>query len=121
MARPSTTIIIFFVVFNLLSLMMMTQGVDEMLGVDAEVGEEELVEEKADAAENTSSGTGGDDLFGMYTTLAQGVETFYEVAFAGPIMLERAGVPSYITGFLKAVFAFVIAFDVISFMRGFSL
>ena len=122
MARPTTVLVIFFVSFNLLAGMMMAQGIDEMLGVDTEVGEHEEVEEAQNETDEVNTGTSlGDTLFGMYNTLARGAGQIYQIVFAGPVMLERAGVPGYLTKFMAGIMAFVVAFDVMSFVRGFNL
>lgn len=122
MARPTTVLVIFFISFNLLAGMMMAQGIDTMLGIDTEVGTDDRIEEANEETERVNTGSSlGDTLFGMYNTLANGIGTIYDVVFAGPVLLERAGIPGYIAKFMAGVFTFVVAIDVASFIRGFNL
>ena len=122
MARPTTVLIIFFVAFNAIAGMMMATGVAAMLGVDTQVGEDDRIDDANESAHDIETGSSmGDTLFGMYNTLGQGFEALTTVVFAGPIMLHRAGVPLYISGMLSTLMVFVVAFDLIAFVRGFNL
>lgn len=122
MARPSTTFVIFLVAVNLMAGLMMAQGIDTMLGLDATVGESDELERATNETRSVNTGTSlGDTLFGMYNTLARGVGAIFQFVFPGLNMLYRAGVPLYITNLLGTVFSFVIAFDVLSYIRGWGL
>lgn len=122
MARPSTFIVIFLVAFNLIAGVMIAQDVDSMLGLDATVGESDQLETAQNETQSVNTGTSlGDTLFGMYNTLARGAGAIFQFIFPGLNMLYRAGVPLYITNLLGTVFSFVIAFDVLSYIRGWGL
>lgn len=123
MARPLTTLVVFFLAFNLLAGILLSTGIAGMLNLDADVGEDEKVTESVNQAEKVSTGTPlGNTLFGMYNVLAGGLQKVFAVIFPGLSMLERAGVPSYITKDLLApLFSFVIFIDFVSFLRGWGL
>jgi hypothetical protein len=120
MARPVTLLVIFFLAFNLFSGMLLQTGVASMLGIDANVGEDEETQEKLAGGKNVSAGTGeGDDLFGLYNTLSRGVNDLFDTVFPGLRMLNRAGVPDFITnGFLGPLFSLFISIAIVSFLRG---
>lgn len=123
MARPVTTLVIFFVAFNLFAGMLMTTGVAGMLGLNAQVGEDSAVNQRVENSKDVSSGSStGSTLFGMYNVLATQIGGFFNVIFPGLRMLNRAGVPSYITsGFLGPMFSVMIGIGVMSFLRGWDL
>lgn len=122
MARPVTTLVVFFVAFNLFAGMIAGAGIDSMLGLDATVGEDEEVNETVKNSEEIKTGTGlGDTLGGMYNVLAGTVRGFFDLILPGLAMLRRAGVPPEITDFLNGVFTFMAGIAVISFVRGWDL
>lgn len=123
MSRPVTTLVVFFVAFNLFAAMLMGTGVAAMLGIDAEVGGQQARQETVDNAKDISTGTSlGNTLFGMYNVLANGVSSLFGFIFPGLLMLERAGVPGWLTGgLLGPLFSIVIFVDVVSFLRGWGL
>ena len=123
MARPVTTLVIFFAAFNLFAAMLMTTGVAGTLGVDAAVGEDDAVDQRVETSSDVSSGTTtGSTLFGMYNVLATQIGGFFNLVFPGLRMLNRAGVPGYITsGFLAPMFSLMMAIGMMSFLRGWDL
>lgn len=123
MARPVTTLLIFFLFFNLFAAMLMSTGVAATIGVDTNIGGGEKVDqtlEKANGTVETGAPTGS-TLFGMYNVLAQGVQTIVGTVTAGHTMLAQAGVPGAITGMLNALFGVIVVVDIISFIRGWGL
>lgn len=122
MSRPTTTLVVFFIAFNAFALMLMATGVSGAMGLDANVGGDEAVEDVQQQSDEIDSGSStGNTLFGMYNVLSQQVGNILGVIFPGLGMLQRAGVPSYITTFLASLFGVVLAIDVISFLRGWNL
>lgn len=123
MARPITTLTVFFVVLNLWAGIMMSTGVAATLGVDADVGEDEAINETVENSENVNSGTStGSTLFGMYNVLAGQIGGLLSTVFPGLRMLERAGTPKYITqGLFGPLFSLMIGITVLSFLRGWNL
>lgn len=123
MPRPSTVLVIFIISINGTAIMMNSVGVDEMLGVNPEVDapDDDLRDAEQQTQEINTGNSLGETLFGMYNTLASGVGTIFQLVTAGPDMLARAGVPSFLTNFLAGIFGFVIAFDVMSYIRGWGL
>lgn len=123
MARPVTTLVIFFIAFNLFATMLMATGVAGMLGLDANVGGDSAVNDRVGDSDGVETGSStGSTLFGMYNVLSQQVGGFFAVVFPGLNMLNRAGVPSYITsGFLGPLFSIMITIGIMSFLRGWDL
>lgn len=123
MARPVTTLVVFFIAFNLFAGMLMGTGVAATLGIDANVGGDEAVDSAVKNSKDVSTGTSlGSTLFGMYNVLASGLSDVTDTIFPGLLMLERSGVPTWIThGFLAPLFSFTIFIDFVSFLRGWGL
>lgn len=123
MARPVTTLLIFFLFFNLFAAMLMSTGVTATIGIKTNIGADEKVNEtlnKANGTVETGAPTGS-TLFGMYNVLADGVNTMVGTVTAGHTMLAQAGVPSAITSMLNGLFGVVIVIDIMSFIRGWGL
>jgi hypothetical protein len=122
-SRPITTLAVFFLTFNLFAGLIMTSGVGAMLGITANVGGDERVEESVSQAEESRTGSPtGSTLFGMYNVLVQSVSVLAGTITAGPTMLRRAGVPTMITtGILQPMFTVVMGIGVVSFLRGWDL
>lgn len=99
------------------------QGVFDTLGVNEQVGEDQEVTNRLDSAKNVSTGAPtGQTLFGMYNVLSSQVGNLLGVIFPGLRMLERVGVPNWITqGILGPVFSFAIGIGILSFLRGWDL
>lgn len=123
MARPVTLLVVFFLAFNLFAGLLMTTGVAAMLGLDATVGGDDAVDDATQDAQSTDTGTAtGGTLFGMYNVLAGGFGDIAEVIYPGLTMLERAGVPGFLTNqLLEPLFSFAIFIDIVSFVRGWGL
>jgi hypothetical protein len=123
MARPVTTLALFFIAFNLLAGVMTAQGVFDTLGVNEQVGEDQEVTNRLDDAQNVSTGAPtGSTLFGMYNVLSTQIGNLFGVIFPGLRMLERVGVPNWITqGLLGPIFSFAIGVGTLSFLRGWDL
>lgn len=122
MARPVTTLVVFFIAFNLFAVMLGATGVSAALGIDATVGGNDAVDDQTSRDGVDSGSPTGSTLFGMYNVLSTQLSGLFGVIFPGLNMLNRAGVPSYITGgFLGPLFSIVIVIDIISFLRGWGL
>lgn len=122
MARPVTMLVVFFIAFNLFAVMLGATGLAAVIGIDASVGGTAAVDEQTDRDGVDSGSPTGSTLFGMYNVLSGQLADFFGVIFPGLGMLNRAGVPDYITGgFLGPLFSVVIFIDVMSFLRGWGL
>lgn len=124
MARPISLLIVFFLTLNLFSGVLITTGVAETMGLggQVEIGGDEASEDVQNETENVSTGAPtGSTLFGMYNVLAGTLSTIRKIAFAGPIMLNNAGVPGAITGMFEIIIGVIYSLGLISFLRGFGL
>lgn len=116
-------LVIFFLCFNLFAGMLMATGAAQAIGLgETNVGGDDRTEKLNKTADSTPTGSGaGQTLFGLYNVLTSFVSTIFKYLFPGVAMLERAGVPGYITGMLNTVFSVLIAIDVVAFFRGWDL
>jgi len=117
-----TTLVVFFVSFNLFAGVMVSTGVADMLGMDATVGEDDAVSDVAGGQDlDTGSATDG-TLFGSNNVIGAQLTKLFGVVFPGLRMLERAGVPSFLTGaLLGPLFSLFTVFSIASFVRGYSV
>lgn len=120
MARPVTTIVVFFLLFNLWATVLIETGAAEELGVDPSVGSQDLIDEQRNAEVPGGSGI-GETLFGLYNLLARAVNGLFALATNGVAMLGNVGVPSEYLTLLRVLFGFVLAIDIISFYKGWGL
>lgn len=114
--------VVFFLAINLFSNMLLASGAAATLGLSGqvEVGGDQAADTAQSQSNEISTGAPtGSTLFGLYNVLAGILGTIYEVVFAGPVMLENAGVPSALTNMLSAIVGVVYAMGLISFLRGY--
>lgn len=92
----------------------------DQMGVSAEVGGDELIDQQAE--KDIPSNTGiGETLFGLYNMLAGFINGVFNLATVGLSMLETAGVPSFYTTQLERLFGILIIIDLVSFYKGWGL
>jgi len=127
MARPVTLLVIFFLSLNLVSGAFMAQGLDDFLGINAELGEDKETEQ---FKENVSGDSDGDlptgspsdgTLFGLYNVIGGFLSGLYSYVFPGLRMLGRAGVPTFITNMMGTIFSLLIVIDIAAFVRGYEI
>lgn len=122
MSRPTTTLLVFFMVLNLFSAALMSTGVASSIGIETNVQGSDEVNQTVENATNIEAGSPtGSTLFGMYNALAGTLEAMVDIVTAGPTLLNQAGVPSVITGMLAPIFFVIIGIDILSFYKGWSL
>lgn len=123
MARPVTTLVVFFVAFNLFAGVVVGVGIDSMLGIDATVDDPAFDEQADMSQDEVPTGTGsGESLLGLYNVLGGFVGSIYETLLPGLNLLERAGVPSFITtGILAPLFSILTVIALASYLRGYDL
>jgi hypothetical protein len=123
MARPLTTLVVFFFAMNLFAGVLVSTGVAGVIGIDAQVGEDDKFDQEINQRENVSTGTeGGGTLFPMYNVLGDQLGGLYDTIYPGLNMMERAGVPDYITDdILGNLFSILTFIGIVSFIRGWGL
>jgi len=128
MARPVTTLAIFFVTLNAFAGMLVGTGAAADMGLDTRVGGDDSVQDANEEAQQFESGSpSGETLFGMYNVLSDSLGTIFGVIFPGLRMLYNAGAPAFLVGgpstigFLPPIFSLMLGITVISFLRGWDL
>jgi hypothetical protein len=114
--------VVFFLTINLFSGMLIGSGAADTLGLSGQVelGGDDKTQKTLNQSNKTSTGAPtGSTLFGLYNVLAGALTTMYNVVFAGPVMLNNAGVPSALTNMLSLIIGTVYAMGLISFLRGY--
>lgn len=120
MARVSVYAVVFFVALNAGAVAFQTTGVAADLGIDASVDDDQIGDAANEEDVPTGSGS-GDTLFGLYNVLGGFLSDIFGVIFPGLALLNRAGVPVWMTNLVGTVFSVIITFDIASFIRGFNL
>jgi len=128
MARPVTTIALFFLSLTLFSSLLSTTGVAAHLGLNTPPDSSNAAAEAQTAASDVSTGAPtGQTLFGAYNVLSNQLATIFGLINPGLRMLYNAGVPAYLVGgpntvgFLPPIATFIQAIGIISFFRGWGL
>ena len=124
MARPITTLAIFFLSLSLFSGLLVSTGVAETIGLDGQVQESQAaddVEGNVTQATQTSS-PGGETLFGLYNILANQLAKVLGIFNPGLVLLGNIGVPDFlINGFLIPIVSLIKFIGIVSFLRGWDL
>jgi len=136
MARPVTTLVVFFVAFNLFSVALTASGVASAVGLSASYGQSCPVDnptqeqinsipacELQDNTDDVPTGPGtGSTLLGLYNLVGGFASAIYDFIFPGLNLLNYAGVPTFITDrLLGDMISLLIAIDVAAFIRGYEL
>jgi len=123
MSRPVTLLVVFFLSLNLFAGVLVSTGAAATLGINAEVGGDAKTEELNQTTDEAPTGSPSDGtLFGLYNVIGGFLSTIYDYVFPGLDMLERAGVPSFITDdILGNLFSLLIVIDIAAFVRGYEI
>jgi len=118
MSRVSIYILLFLVSFNAGAVMLSTTGVDDMVGIGADIDSNETNQiESASESPQVGGGTGGDISYGV---LGNALASILAIQPAMDMLLQ-AGVPLFLVAFANAIIGIIITIDVLSFVRGFDL
>jgi len=122
MARPVTTLVIFFIFLNLFAGVLMSTGAAAAMGIETNVGGSDAVDEVTGNDDVDSGAPTGSTLFGMYNVLASQVGGLFDIIYPGIEMMQSAGLPDYIANqILEPLASVIIIIDIISFFRGWGL
>lgn len=122
MARPVTTLVVFFLCFNLWAGLLTATGTAGAIGLDTAVGGDGERESLQDSVNEVPSGSGaGDTLFGLYNVLTRFIDTMFGFLMPGLDLLNNAGVPQAYTDTLQNLFVVLISIDIVAFFRGYNL
>jgi len=120
--RISTLIVLFFVFMNAGAGMLQATGVAAHMGINAETGNPDEIQQAQDAAsEIDTGGSVGGTLFAMYNALVGTVEQIFVAVLPGARMLSNLGAPGWFTAYLFSGATIVTGVDVIGFLRGSNL
>lgn len=122
--RASISIVLFFVLMSAFANVLVISGAADGLGLapnpdGGKTTSGSYVNDSAGSARNISSGgqTGG-TLVSLYTQGAGIIGTIITVLFRGPIMLERAGLPSWFSLLVLPGISIVAGVDVLYNLTG---
>jgi len=123
MARPVTLLVVFFLSLNIFAGVLGSTGAAATLGIDAELGEDDARQQLAEQTGELPTGSPSDGtLFGLYNVIGGFLSRIYDFIFPGLRMLNRAGVPVFITDrLLGDVFSLLITIDIAAFVRGYEI
>jgi hypothetical protein len=117
--RISTIIVLFVVFTNAGALMLQTTGAADVMGINAETGADDEVQEAQNAAKAVDTGNAaGGTLFAMYNSLLNTVEAIFTAISPAAQIMSNIGVPTWFTSYLFSGMTIVTAVDIISWLRG---
>jgi hypothetical protein len=114
----STQFTIFFVAFNALAAVVMGMGVAEELGISAETGSPQGIEEVGQTDDIRMGNSVGGTLFGMYNVLTQQVANLFYTVAPGMAMLRNFLPNLWVDVFLSPLATLIATKDIIGFARG---
>jgi len=120
--RISILLLVFFVLFNAWGGLMIQYDVDDHLGISAETGDAEELDQAAAAAKTTQTGKGGigGTLLGYYNGLTNTLEGVMVGIQPGVQLLVNVvppGIAEDIIIWAASILPFVIMVDVLGFAR----
>lgn len=123
MSRPVTLLVVFFLALNVFSGVLLSTGAAATLGIGVEVGEDDARQELAQQTGELPTGSPSDGtLFGLYNVVGGVLSSIYDFVFPGLRMLNRAGVPVFITDrLLGDTMSLLITIDIAAFVRGYEI
>ena len=132
MARATTTLLVFFICFNIWAGILIGTGAAAELGIEKQTGTNCEVDgngvQNCEAAghvnsnDDVPSGNGvGDTLFGLYNVLTDFLNDIFTFIAPGLDLLARAGVPQTYTNGLGIIFTLITTIDIVSFFKGWGL
>lgn len=117
--RISVWVAIFLVFFNAGAVFIDSTGTDEYLGIEPDTGDVSEIEQAESSTQKFDTGTGqGQTLLGTYNRLSSTLNEVINAVQPGKEMLEAAGVPASVTGFLWSGFGMILGIDIVLFLRG---
>ena len=116
--KMSTQITIFFIAFNGFAAVVMGMGVAGELGINAETGSPERIEQIGQQDRVDLGNNVGGTLFGMYNRLTQQVGAIFYSLTPGFAMLKVFLPDIWIDAFLSPIAVVIVTKDMIAFARG---
>jgi hypothetical protein len=119
--RISVYIVLFFVFFNAGAVMLDETRTEEALGISAETGNpDELQQAQSSAQKVSASNSDTGTLFTFYTTLSSVFNSIVNILPAAS-MLVNVGTPQWFVNFVFAGAPIIVGIDILSVARGFNL
>jgi hypothetical protein len=117
----STNIVVFLVLVNSAAVLVGSVGIADV-GAAPEIGQDNTIQSAQDEAFRITTERSALDAFISGIIAAAGsVQTVFEVAVAGPLMLANLGVPGPVVTFLTAPLYIIVALDILQVLSGRSL
>jgi hypothetical protein len=117
--RITTTIVIFFILFNAFAAAITASGMNEKWDTQPSAGDtEQLTTAKQSADSISASGGGLSTLFGLIVSVGSTIGTIFSAALPGVSLLNDAGVPLWILGFITSPLAIISGIELADFFRG---
>lgn len=119
MSNFTIYVVVLFVAINAAAGMIQAADVDETIGIDADVDDNatEDIEESAETAQETGSGSSGIVGLELFATLGNALHSVLNVLPAFQVLADM-GVPQHIITAAKSIVGVIIAFDVLRYIRG---
>lgn len=123
--RISVKIVIFLILFNGWAGVLQTYHVDDHLGITAETGNPEKLDEAVESSQTINTGNAiGGTLLAMYNSITDTVETIVRATQPGADMLIMILPPGPAEAFIKWIFTIaplLAGLDILAYLRGVDL
>lgn len=117
--KMSTQLTLFFIAFNAFGGILIASGVAGQLGINAETGSPDQIEQLSASDEEIALGNQvGGTLFGMYNQLTKQVGSIFYAVAPGFAMLKNFLPDLWVDYLLSPMASVIVAKDLIAFARG---
>lgn len=120
--RISVKIVIFLVLFNGWAGMLQTYGVADHLGINAETGNPEELDDAVETSKSIDTGNAiGETLLAMYNSITDTVEVIVRATQPGASMLIKILPPGVASDFVTWMFSIaplLAGLDILAYLRG---
>lgn len=112
--RKTTLIVVYMAFMDATAIALEESGFAQAAGIDTGITAGGALENAAEAAGQISAGGGlGSTLFGLYNSIAGGLQALFEGATAAPQMIMAAGAPWWATvGFFGTPILLFVGLDI---------
>lgn len=119
MASAARYLTFFFIALNVFSLTLTSTGVAAAMGINPGPSSD-TISNQADQDNLESGAPTSDTLFGLYNVVTSQLSGLFTTIYPGLDLLARAGTPEFLITLVGGLVSPIIAFDVISFLRGYA-
>lgn len=111
--RKSVKYVVFLLYLDAAALLFEASGAAEDMGIEPALGAGNHLSNAMSSVDSLSSQGGGETLFAVYSAMAETAQGVFKGVFAGPIMLDNLGVPTFLVTFIFVPATLISGLDIL--------